>query len=141
MAAVCRPAAPPVSYQWQKNGLPIANATNANLVLASLLATNAGSYTVVVSDSASNAMTCNPANLSVYVAGVNMAVDGVHNAGLTMTGVTGQTYGIQASTNLSSWFGVTNITLTSPTQVWQDLQSAMLKQRYYRVVQGPISIP
>ena len=41
---------PDPTYQWYQNGLPIANATNANYSIASAVRTNAGNYTVVVSN-------------------------------------------------------------------------------------------
>jgi autotransporter-associated beta strand protein len=41
---------PDPTYQWYQNSLPIANATNANYSIASAVRTNAGNYTVVVSD-------------------------------------------------------------------------------------------
>ncbi len=65
-------------------------------------------------------------------------------SGVTIDGVVGQIYGIQCSTNLSNtngWQGLVNIPLSSPTQLWFDLQPATQAQRYYRVVPGPISIP
>jgi hypothetical protein len=131
---------PPLYYQWLQNGVPIANATNATLVLNNLQSTNAGSYTVVVTDSAGNAMTSNPANLTVNAAVVSIAL----YAGVTISGVVGQTYGIQSTINLNntnSWAGMTNITLSTPSQIWYDAQPANQSQCFYRVVAGPISIP
>jgi hypothetical protein len=68
----------------------------------------------------------------------------VNPAGVTIAGVVGYTYGIQATTDLStttSWAGVANVTLSVPTQVWYDSQPATRSQRFYRVLPGPISIP
>ncbi|MEI6078375.1 MAG: LamG-like jellyroll fold domain-containing protein [Verrucomicrobiota bacterium] len=133
-------SSPPLYYQWLKNGIPISNATSASLVLNNLQSTNAGSYTVVVSDSAGNAITSNPGNLTVAVAGVNVGL----YAGVVINGIVGQTYGIQSLTNFgsSSWIGRTNITLATPTFLWQDTQPTTAQpNNYYRVVQGPISIP
>ncbi len=42
----------PLAYQWQKNGAPIAGANSATLTLANVAASAAGSYNVVVSNSA-----------------------------------------------------------------------------------------
>jgi hypothetical protein len=64
--------------------------------------------------------------------------------GLTITGGTGITYGIQYSTNLAnpnSWIGLTNLTFTQPTELWYDSVPASQQQRFYRVLQGPIPIP
>jgi hypothetical protein len=41
-----------LQYQWYKDGTPIANATNASYTVANMSAATAGSYTVVVSNSA-----------------------------------------------------------------------------------------
>ncbi len=56
---------PPLTYQWLLGGVAIANATNSLLVLTDLQATNAGVYTVVVTDAASNTLTSLPATLTV----------------------------------------------------------------------------
>src|SRR5262249_12964719 len=40
-----------------------------------------------------------------------------------------------------SWVALTNITLTSPTNLWYDFQAAAGSSRYYRVVPGPILAP
>jgi hypothetical protein len=73
-------------------------------------------------------------------AGVSLAL----YAGVTIEGVVGLTYGIQCSTNLSNtsgWWGMVNITLGVPSELWFDVQPANQARRFYRVVPGPISIP
>jgi len=127
-------------YQWQKEAGAIPGATNATLVLTNLQMTDAGTYTVVVSDALGNAVTSAPAYLTVKPAGVAIAL----YPGVTIDGVIGLTYGIQATTTLSdpnSWFGVTNLTLATPVFLWYDSQPATAPQRYYRVVPGPIPVP
>lgn len=65
-------------------------------------------------------------------------------AGLTFAGQTGQTYGIQCATHLgppAAWIGLTNLTLTVPTNLWYDPQPATQGQRFYRLVNGAVSIP
>ena len=66
-------------------------------------------------------------------------------AGLTIKGVVGGTYGIQASSTLGAedgWVGVANVTLTTASQLWYDSQSTSQQpRRFYRVVPGLISIP
>ncbi|MCX6923530.1 MAG: LamG domain-containing protein [Verrucomicrobia bacterium] len=139
-SVVAQTAALPLSYQWQKDSVPIAGATDASLVLTNLQATNAGVYTVVVSDQSTNVVTSAPANLTVNPAGVSIAV----YPGLTIDGVVGQIYGIQSTTDLNntnSWSGVTNLTLALPVELWYDSQPVTQPTRYYRVVAGPISIP
>ncbi|HEY9153598.1 MAG TPA: immunoglobulin domain-containing protein, partial [Opitutaceae bacterium] len=55
------------TYQWQKGGTNIAGATNASLMLNSVQASDAGNYTVVVSNSAGN-VTSSIAALTVNAA-------------------------------------------------------------------------
>ncbi|MEO7300539.1 MAG: immunoglobulin domain-containing protein, partial [Verrucomicrobiota bacterium] len=58
----------PFNFQWRKNGNSIGGATNASLVLFNVQAGNAGTYTVVVSNSVGNVssaeaiLTVNPAS-------------------------------------------------------------------------------
>lgn len=54
----------PLAYQWKFNGTPIAGATSTSLVLKGVTSSNAGSYTVDVSNSF-GAITSNPAVLTV----------------------------------------------------------------------------
>ena len=56
----------PLSYQWKFNGSDIAGATGPTLALANVQTINAGSYTVVVSNSAGS-VTSAPATLTVLV--------------------------------------------------------------------------
>jgi len=132
---------PPYSYQWLKDGVEIEGATGSQLDLTNLQAENAGSYTVAVKDADNTTLMSQAANLTVKPAGVSIAT----YAGLTIDGVVDQTYGIQATTDLSNasgWSGVANVTLTQPTQIWYDSQStAQQSKRFYRVVAGPVTIP
>jgi hypothetical protein len=36
---------------------------------------------------------------------------------------------------------MTNVTLAVPTELWFDVQPANQRQRFYRVVPGPIAVP
>jgi hypothetical protein len=57
----------PLSYQWQKSGTAISGATSASFAMASAQSTDAGSYTVVVSNSAGS-VTSNTITLTVNAA-------------------------------------------------------------------------
>lgn len=57
----------PIAYQWLHNGTPIANATDASYSLASAQLTDAGTYTVTVSNSISG-LVSSPALLTVIPA-------------------------------------------------------------------------
>jgi hypothetical protein len=136
----------PLSCQWQHDGLPVAGATSLSLVLTNLQVTDAGNYALVVTN-VYGSVTSSPARLNIKVADVSIALlstDTQNIAGLTIGGVANQTYGIQASAELgqaSSWTGLTNLTLTGPTNVWYDPVPAAEPQRFYRVVPGPIPLP
>jgi len=131
---------PPYTFQWMKANAPISGATNSVLTLTNLQATDAATYTVVVSDSVTN-ITSQPATLTVEPAGTTIAL----HTGVDIFGVVGQTYGVQATTNLNlttSWIGLANVTLTTTNQtIWYDPIPAVLAHRFYRVVPGPITIP
>lgn len=130
---------PPFGYQWYFGTNQVPNATNSVLVLTNLQFTDAGSYSIVLSNF-SGSITSNPANLTVNPAGVAIAL----YPGVSIDGVVGHTYGIQFSTNLADtndWIGVTNLTFAVPTEIWYDSVPASLQKRFYRVLPGPIPIP
>jgi hypothetical protein len=134
------PNSPPLSYQWQSNGVALPGAANQTLVLTNLQTSNAAAYTVVVSNLYGSVTSTPPANLIINPAGTAIAL----YSGVTISGVTGYTYGIQASTNLSdtnAWVGLTNLTLTTPIELWYDSVPATRSRRFYRVLAGPIPIP
>jgi hypothetical protein len=129
----------PLSYQWLKNATPVQGASGSSLVLTNLQLTDAGNYSVVVTN-AYGSTTSSNAYLTMNPAGVSLAL----YSGITIDGVVGLTYGVQYSTDLSntnSWRGMANVTLGVPTELWFDTQPANQPQRYYRVVPGPISVP
>ena len=131
----------PLAYNWQNNGGVIPGATNSMLQLTNLQMTNAGNYVVLVTNVVGS-VTSNPALLDMKVADVSIALDYTQNvAALTLNGVSNNIYGIQFSSNLVNWVGLTNLTFTAPTNVWLDLQVATQAMRFYRVGKGPIPIP
>jgi pectate lyase len=60
----------PLVFQWRLGGAPISGATSATLTLPSVQLSDAGTYTVTVSNSA-GAVTSNPATLTVIAPGSN----------------------------------------------------------------------
>jgi hypothetical protein len=128
---------PAPDFQWYKDGFPISWATNYNLVLQNLDFTDAGSYTVEVSNSQGRIMS-DPALLVVNPAGVSI---GLHPF-LTVAGTVGKSFGIQYTTNVSqtsSWISITNLTLTQPVQEWVDTSIDVNREpkRFYRLVTIP----
>jgi hypothetical protein len=105
-------------YQWFRNGSAVPNGTNAVLSFDSIQFTNAGLYSVVVSNpygSVTNA----PAEVVVNPAGVSLGL----YPGISIIGVVGYNYIIQRTTDLSNtnaWVTMTNLTLAQPVQLWVD---------------------
>jgi len=50
---------PPLSYQWRRNEMDLAGKTDSTLTLTNVQATNAGTYTVVVSSGADSVTSSN----------------------------------------------------------------------------------
>jgi hypothetical protein len=102
--------------------------------------TNAGSYALQVTNTVGVTSTV-PAVLSMKVSDVSIGVK-TNAASLTIGGLVGPTYGIQFATNLtgvSNWFGLTNLILSTPTQIWA-VPQPLLPKSYFRVVPGPIQL-
>ncbi len=127
----------PMSFQWFIDGLAIAWGTNSTLSLTNLQLTDAGEYSVEVTNlygsalSGSATLTVNPAEVSIglYV-------------GLTISGAVGKNFGIQYATSLAgtvNWTTLTNLTLTQPVMLWVDTSVNVRggTKRFYRVIAVP----
>jgi pectate lyase len=128
-------------YQWYFNtNTLIPGATNATLVLNSVQSTNAGIYSVVVTNTAGSATSSN-AMLTIS--------SGIHTPpqlsnvsfqngdfSINVVGDAGVDYIIQASSNLMSWSSIfTNHSATPPFN-WSDPAATNSGSRYYRVLLG-----
>jgi len=113
---------PAPTYQWRKDGANLSGATNATLTIASAQAGSAGSYTVLVSNSAGNILS-NPASLTVESPPANIApsitlqpisasvaVGAAVSFSVNATGTPAPTY--QWLKNGSAISGATNATFT-----------------------------
>jgi len=129
----------PLSYQWFQNGVALPNATNQALTLSSIQFTNAGLYSVVVSNAFGSA-TNTPEQVIVEPAGVS--IGGLY-PGIIINGTVGYNYVIESTADLSntnSWVTMTNLTLTQPIQLWVDTNTDASQpgnpQRFYQVLPG-----
>lgn len=126
----------PLSYQWFKDGVPVASGTNQTLEFPAVQLNDGGMYSVVVS-SPWGSVTNPPAQLVVNPANIALGL----YAGVIIDGMPGYTYGIQYTTDLrdtNSWVTATNLTLSQPVELWVDqsvnIHSTSNAKRYYRVV-------
>lgn len=129
----------PVTYQWAKDSFPIPWATNSTFTLTNLNFSDAGNYSVSISNAVAG-VTSVDASLIVNPAGVTLGL----YPGLTIQGVVGRTYGIEFTTSVSNsnqWTTLTTMTLTNPVELFTDTNAdASLPsnpQRFYRVVPIP----
>jgi hypothetical protein len=87
-------------YQWHKNGVPLAGQTNASFNLVNVQASDAGDYTVVVSNLVNgvpiNSVTSNVATLTVTTGALNLT--GIWITNFTCTGSGGNFSGTETLT-------------------------------------------
>jgi pectate lyase len=130
-----------LSYQWYFNtNAPIAGATNSILTLNSVQATNAGIFSVTVTNTAGSAASSN-AVLTVS-AGTHtkpqlaslVFSNGVFS--LTVSGDSGVDYVVQASTNLINWDSIFTNHSAVPPFGWTDSNAPEFLRRFYRIELG-----
>jgi len=126
--------ATPLSYQWRFNGTAIPGATNTILTLANAQPSNAGSYSVVVSNvagtvtSASALLTVSqptPPRIDLIVLTSGGQIQ------LQISGAPGH-YAIEGASNLMDWAELTNLLSTNTTFQYLDSETHLI-QRLYRL--------
>ena len=125
----------PLTYQWKFNGANLASATNAALTLSNVTTNQAGTYSVVVSNIAGS--TNSTASLTVCATAAATLASVAHASGqfaLTVSGVSGYQYAVQASTNLVNWVPLQ--TNTAPF-TFVDINASQFSRRFYRSVYIP----
>lgn len=127
----------PFKYQWRFNGKNLPGATGAALTLKGLKASNAGAYSVQVSNNAgmTNSAT---AQLTVFTnpaPNISKAAKTVNgHFAFEVDGVPGAKYVVQASSDLKTWTPIH--TNTAPFS-FTDSNSTSFNQRYYRSFYKP----
>jgi len=127
--------APPLRYQWFKDGSALDNQTNATLSLANVQVTDGGAYSAVVADSVGSALSV---NAILQLTGITRNADGTMT--VQFAGTPGQPYHIETATNLDPpivWQVLSgSATNAPPGGLWQftDQQATNYPQQFYRSV-------
>jgi hypothetical protein len=127
----------PLHYQWYFNtNTPLPNATNAGLTLLNVQTTNAGIYSVVITNSAGSVTSTNailtvssgvPATPQISATFTN----GVFN--LSVSGNSGVDYIVQVSSNLLTWDSIFTNHSATPPFIFNDSDATNFNRRFYRV--------
>ena len=129
---------PAPAYQWKFNGTNLAAATNTTLLLANLQGTNAGLYSVLVTNIAGTQTSSNA--LLSLIASTQPTMQLVGAPGsvqLNCLGETGASYALETSTNLVNWATLTNLVAPAAAFSLNPAISPDDFQRYYRLRSGP----
>ena len=120
---------PPPAYQWYLNGTNLLGCTSCNLVLANLLLSESGTYTVVVTNMF-GAVTSAPVTVNVIAPVVRRLVPGVK-----LIAPVGTFWGLDYRDNLgptANWETLAVMSLTNASQFYFDLSAPLPPQRFYR---------
>ncbi len=131
----------PLSFQWRKNGLALANAglisgaTNAELTVTAVSDSDVGDYSVDVSNFAGTTSSTK-AHLTVISPRGNLRVVGLlpTEVQLAVSGPQGYRFGLGTSTNLVDWFGL--YTNTVPFTFTHKIETGF-GSRFYRALSAP----
>ena len=128
---------PRQTAEWLCNNAPLNFETGSTLTLENVQTSRSGTYRVVVANAA-HSITSAPAILSVAGAPSLSAPLSV-SAGqfqLTLGGVTGHSYRVEASTNLADWVAL-GIYTNVGSVVITDTNSVRYPYRFYRAILLP----
>jgi predicted outer membrane repeat protein len=124
-----------LSYQWRKNGVNIEGANLASYTISNVQPVDQGTYDVVASNSAESIQS-NPATLQIIL---NERVvfetprwSQTTGFSTSMRGQVQTAYRVQWSTNLVTWFDLTNFTAATVLTQIIDRDSKIYRMRFYR---------
>ncbi len=131
-----------LTYQWYFNtNTPVPNGTNAILTLNNAQVSNAGVYSVTVSNTAGTTTSTNVSlSVSSSVPATPVISGPVYSNGifsLSVSGDSGHDYIIEASTNMTDWAPIDTNPLATPPFIWNDLNTSNFSRRFYRIQVDP----
>ena len=129
----------PLSYQWQRNGIPVSGATGASLVLPGIQVTDAGSYSVVVTNELGYALS---RSAELMVPGSSpprfdlvTPLPG-SQVRLVLSGESGN-YAVEVSSDLAGWNPWTNVTISTGAIELLDAVAPATPPHFYRATSAP----
>jgi hypothetical protein len=124
---------PALTYQWRLNGAYVSGATNAALTLLNAFPTNAGIYSVTITN-VYGSVTSGPAILTVLPLGIT-APARLPNGQFQFTfdTATGLHYAVQYSTNLTDWYPLFTVGGIGLPLTMSDPNMAGNQRRFYRI--------
>ena len=127
---------PPLTFQWRRNGALVAGGSSPTLVINNVQSTNAGTYTVRISN-ALNFVLSDPATLTVASGQFTALTPTANGIVLSVQGEANGNYIIETSSDLQQWDPLA--TLLNNPQTWQytDTPGPGVIQRYYRLRKSP----
>lgn len=124
----------PLTYIWQYNG------TNFAPSGSTLLASNAGSYSVTVTNAVGQVTsvlaTLTLTNSPTGAAGVFQSISVLNNGivQFNLSGTAGATYTLDVSTNLLTWSNLVTFTMTNGAVLYNDASATNYPDRFYKLV-------
>lgn len=128
----------PLNYQWLRNGIPVLGATSNTLSLPSLQSTDAGTYSVVVSNQFGSS-TSSDATMAVLALPRIILNDGHFGFtandqfGFDVTGPSGQTIVVEWSGTFQIWLPLQTNTLGNSPYYFSEPRSTKYPRKFYRV--------
>jgi hypothetical protein len=128
---------PPLSYQWYHDVDVLTGATNGCLDLKNVAANQSGTYSVLVWNSsgsvsaAAAVLITNPPANAAFSGPVRPGTGGVQ---LSLNVAAGNTYRLQASTNLRDWSTLGAFFASGTNAVCNDPAAGGYSRRFYRVI-------
>ncbi len=127
---------PPFHYQWQFNGTDLRDATNAAYAIQSVGGTNAGNYSVVVTNAAGSATSSNALLTLIYPPTLALQLVAGYPL-LNLYGMLGSNFVVQYNTNLAdaNWVNLLSLTnLPASPYLFLDPAGASQPARFYRAL-------
>ena len=129
---------PLLQYQWQRNHVDLANATNASLTIASFQSADEGNYRLVVVNNFGSAVS---ADARIMAGSVPRLASATRNTDRSfqfqLIGLADTNYLIQASTNLADWQTLDTVISTNGFLDYVDTGATNWNSRYYRAILAP----